>query len=59
MLRRLLSEESGVVLWTALVLVVTVTVLASIVGISEVAVAVSTELNDFSNAIGALNQSIS
>ncbi len=59
MLRRLLSEESGVVLWAALVLVVTVTVLASIAGISEVAVAVSTELNDFSNAIGVLNQSIS
>jgi len=59
MLRRLLSEESGVVLSAELVLVVTVTVLASIVGLSEVAVAVSIELNDLSNAIGALDQSIS
>ena len=46
------------VLLAELVLVVTVTGLASIVGISEVAVAVSTELNDTSNAIGALDQSI-
>ena len=38
MLRRLLSEESGLVLSAELVLVVTVTVLASIVGVSEVAV---------------------
>ena len=35
----------------------TIAVLAMIVGLSEVAVAVNTELNDISNAIGALNQS--
>lgn len=58
MLRRLLSDESGVVLSAELVLVLTVTVLASIVGVSEVAVVVSTELNDLSNSIGALDQSI-
>ncbi len=58
MLGRLLSDESGVVLSAELVLVLTVTVLASIVGISEVAVAVSTELNDLSNSIGALDQSM-
>lgn len=41
-----------------MVLVLTVTVLASTVGVSEVAVAVSTELNDLSNSIGALDQSM-
>lgn len=35
----------------------TVVVLAMIVGLSEVAISVNTELNDVSNTIGALNQS--
>ena len=57
MLRNLLNDESGVIISAELVLVLTVAVLAMIVGLSEVAVAVNTELNDVSNAIGALNQS--
>lgn len=54
---QLWNDESGVVISAELVLVLTVTVLAVVVGLSEVAVAVNTELNDISNAIGALDQS--
>ena len=56
-LNSLWTEECGVVISAELVLVLTIAVLAMIVGLSEVAVAVNTELNDVSNAIGALNQS--
>ena len=56
-MRSLWHEESGFVISAELVLVLTIAVLAMIVGLSEVAVAVNTELNDISNAIGALNQS--
>lgn len=59
MLYKLWNDESGVIISAELVLVLTVAVLAMIVGLSEVAVAVNTELNDISNAIGALNQSYS
>ena len=59
MLRQLLNDESGVIVSAELVLVLTIAVLAMIVGLSEVTVAVNTELNDISNAIGALNQSYS
>jgi Flp pilus assembly pilin Flp len=59
MLRNLLNDESGVIISAELVLVLTIAVLAMIVGLSEVAVAVNTELNDISNAIGALDQSYS
>ena len=54
--RRLYNDEAGFVISAELVLVLTIAVLAMIVGLSEVAVAVNTELNDVSNAIGALNQ---
>lgn len=57
MMRALWNEESGFVISAELVLVLTITVLAMIVGLSEVTVSVNTELNDVSNAIGALNQS--
>jgi len=57
MLRQLLQDESGVIVCAELVLVLTIGVLAMVVGLSEVAVAVNTELNDVSNAIGAINQS--
>src|SRR5476649_1511784 len=58
MLRQLLNDESGVIVSAELVLVLTIGVLAMVVGLSEVAVAVNTELNDISNAIGSLDQSI-
>ncbi|MBM4074406.1 MAG: hypothetical protein FJ267_02025 [Planctomycetes bacterium] len=59
MVRKLWSDESGVIISAELALVLTIAVLAMVVGLSEVAVAVNTELNDISNAIGALNQSYS
>jgi len=54
---RLMQDEAGVVISAELVLVLTVAVLAMVVGLSEVAVAVNNELNDISNAFGALDQS--
>jgi hypothetical protein len=55
----LLNDENGFIVSSELVLVATIAVLALVVGLSEVAVAVNTELNDLSNAFGALNQSYS
>ena len=57
MLRKLFNDESGVIISAELALVLTIAVLAMVVGLSEVAVAVNTELNDLSNAFGSLNQS--
>ena len=57
MMRKLFNDESGVIISAELVLVLTIAVLAMVVGLSEIAVAVNTELNDLSNAIGALDQS--
>jgi Flp pilus assembly pilin Flp len=57
MFQRFWSDESGVVISAELALVLTIVVIGVIVGLSEVAKAVNTELNDISNAIGALNQS--
>ena len=53
MLNQLWNDEAGFVISAELVLVLTIAVLAMIVGLSEVAVAVNTELNDISNAIRA------
>ncbi|GIX04331.1 MAG: hypothetical protein KatS3mg114_0200 [Planctomycetaceae bacterium] len=57
MLKKLWHDEVGAVISAELVLILTILVLGVIVGLSEVAVAVNTELNDISNAIGALDQS--
>ena len=56
MLNQLWNDEAGLVISAELVLVMTIAVLATIVGLSEVAVAVNTEINDVSNAIGAMGQ---
>lgn len=56
-LNALYNDDAGFVISAELVLVLTIAVLSMIVGLSEVAVAVNTELNDISNAIGSLNQS--
>jgi hypothetical protein len=56
MFQQLLNDDSGVIISAELVLVLSICVLGTIVGLSEVAVAINTELNDFSNAIGAINQ---
>ncbi|QDV28903.1 hypothetical protein Spb1_07690 [Planctopirus ephydatiae] len=57
MLRNLLNDENGAIISAELVLVLTILVIGVIVGLSEVAVAINTELNDLSNAIGRLDQS--
>jgi len=59
MLKSLWNDEAGVIISAELVLVLTIAVLAMVVGLSEVAVSINTELNDISNAFGALNQSYS
>jgi len=56
MLTQLWMDDCGAVISAELALVLTIAVLAMVVGLSEVAVAVNTELNDVSNAIGHLNQ---
>lgn len=57
MVKNFLNDENGAIVSIELVLIITIAVLALIVGWSEVAVAVNTELNDISNAVGAFNQS--
>ena len=57
MLKAFLNDENGFIVSAELVLVLTIGVLSMIVGLHEVATAVNIELNDLSNAIGALNQS--
>jgi hypothetical protein len=57
MFKTLWNNEAGFILSAELTLVLTIGVLASIVGLSEVAVAINTELNDISNSFGSLNQS--
>lgn len=57
MLRKLFHDESGVIIAAELILVLTIAVLAVVVGLSEVTVAVNTELNDLSNAFGRIDQS--
>ena len=55
----LYREESGAIVSIEMILIITIAVLALIVGWSEIAKAINTELNDISNAVGALNQSYS
>lgn len=57
MLKNFWLDQDGAVISIELVLIITLSVLALVVGLSEIAVAVNTELNDISNAVGALNQS--
>jgi hypothetical protein len=56
MLIQLIYDEGGFVISAELVLVLTIAVLAMIVGLHEVAAAITFELNDIGNAIGALRQ---
>ncbi len=56
MMKQLWNDEAGFVISAELTLVLTIGVLAMVVGLSEMAVAVNTELNDLSNAFGSLKQ---
>lgn len=57
MLRTLWKDEVGAIVSIEIILIITIAVIALIVGWSEVAHGVNTELDDISNAIGKLNQS--
>lgn len=54
---KLASDEHGFIISAELVLVLTIAVLGMVVGLAAVRDAVSSELNDLSNAFGAINQS--
>jgi hypothetical protein len=58
-LRDLWADESGVIISAELVIVLTVVVLALVVGLTALRDALVTELGDISGAIGSLNQSYS
>ena len=57
MLKKLWNDDCGMIVTAELVLIVTICVLGVIVGLSQVQVALNTELNDVAQAIGALDQS--
>lgn len=57
MLKNFWMDQTGAIVSIEMILIITIAVLALIVGWSEVAVAINTELNDVSNAVGALSQS--
>lgn len=50
-------DDNGAIVSIEMVLIITIAVLALIVGWSEVAVAVNSELDDISNAVGKFDQS--
>ena len=56
-LKALLDDENGFVVSAELVLVMTIGVLAMIVGLNAVAKSVTMEMNDIANAFGAIDQS--
>lgn len=56
-LKALYNDENGFVVSAELVLVLTIGVLSMIVGLHAVSKSVTQELNDISNAIGAVDQS--
>ncbi|QDT43878.1 hypothetical protein Pan241w_39820 [Gimesia alba] len=57
MINQFWKEEAGFIIASELVLILTIGCMAMIVGLSQIAVAVNTELNDLSNAFGSFNQS--
>ncbi len=57
MLKNFWNEEAGLIVSTEFVLVLTICILGTIVGLSSVVVAVNEELQDTAHAIGVLNQS--
>lgn len=51
------QDEVGAIVSIEIILIITIAVISLVVGWSEVAHAVNTELDDISNAVGKLNQS--
>ena len=56
-MRKFFNDEVGFVISAELVLVMTIAVLAMVVGLSSVRDAINAELVDISNAFGAIDQS--
>ncbi len=54
---KLIDDENGFIISAELVLVMTIAVLAMVVGLAAVRDSITSELNDISNAFGAVNQS--
>lgn len=54
---RFLNDEAGFIVSAELILVSTITVLALVVGLNEVAFGINQELNDVGAAFGSVNQS--
>ena len=59
MLRKLFNDETGAVVSAELVLVLTITFTAAAVGLSAIGAAVSSELDDVSDMLGAVDQTYS
>ena len=57
MLKQFWMDDNGAIVSIEMVLIITIAVLALIVGWSEVAVAINSELDDISNAVGKFDQS--
>lgn len=55
-MRKLFNDQAGFVISAELVLVMTIAVLAMVVGLSAVRDAISNEMNDISAAFGAVDQ---
>ena len=58
-MRKLMNDEAGFVISAELILVLTIGVLAMVVGIAAVRDSISGELNDLSHTFGAFDQSYS
>ncbi len=58
-MRKLMHDEAGFIISAELVLVLTIAVLAMVVGLAAVRDAVTNELNDLAHAFGAVSQSYS
>lgn len=56
-MRKLFNDEAGFIISAELVLVLTIAVLAMVVGLTAVRDAVTNELNDLAHAFGAVSQS--
>lgn len=56
-LKALYNDEAGFIVSAELVLVLTIGVLAMVVGLHAVAKSITMELNDVANAFGSINQS--
>ena len=54
---KLWNDDAGFVISAELILVATVTVLAMVVGLSEVSISINEELEDVASAFGSVNQS--